>query len=696
MSAASPRSAPTNHTSAAPAWQVPAAVPRPVFTTLVWTVLVVVLAWALAGLSLAMLGAFDARAVVLVGGVIAVPLWLATGRVRRAAPAGATPAIRWVRAAAVAVAVAAAVGNATFPGEHLRTTRDGGTYTATAGWLAADGDLVIEAARPPFDDTAGLRYDALGFDAVVEDGPLHPLFVHTFPALLATIDDALGLTAMLRLNGVIGGVALLALYAFAERLMRPGAALVAQLALAGNLVFVYFSRAPFSEPLTLTMLFGGLWALDQAVVGQDRRVAAIAGLLFGGTFLARLDGLVILLALTAALLPPLVIGRLRRVAAVTLAGIGVCAVLAAVDLVMFAPVYVDQHVGFLLPLLAAFAGVAAAAGASATGPGRAATAWVRAHRRQIGTVLAATIVVAGVYAYAVRPELTTSTWDRTTPIGWLQEREGDPVDEARTYAEDAARWLGWYLGLPALAAGVVGWAGLVRRVWHDRADRLAPFLVVVSAVTVLYVWRPSITPDHIWADRRFLPVVLPGLLVCGAWLLDQLWDAARTWVRPKVARAGVAALALLVVVMPLRVTLPQAPLHEGAGLGAGIVAACERVGDDAALLVLDERTTLLYYYLTQPLRSHCGVPVARIADTVSDERLAQLADRAQDVGRTLYLLAGHADLLDGRPVADRFTLLDHEGALLEQTLTAPPRGRTSYRLYVTAARVRPSSANAAE
>lgn len=696
MSAASPRSAPTNLMPAASARHVPAPVPRSVFTTVVWTVLVVVLAWAVTALSLAMLGAFAAWAVVVVGGVVAVPLWLATGRARRATPAGATPAIRWVRAAAVAVAIAAAVGNSAFPGEHLRTTRDGGTYTATAGWLATDGDLVIETAQPPFDDTAGLRFDALGFDAVVEGGPLHPLFVHTFPALLATIDDALGLTAMLRLNGVIGGVALLALYAFAERLMRPGAALVAQLALAGNLVFVHFSRAPFSEPLTLAMLFGGLWALDQAVVGQDRRVAAVAGLMLGGTFLARLDGLVILLALTAALLPPLVIGRLRHVAAVTLTGIGVCAVLAAVDLLMFAPVYVSQHVTFLLPLLAAFAGVAAAAGVAATGPGRAATAWVRAHSRQIGTVLAAAIVVGGVFAYAVRPELTTSTWDRTTPIGWLQEREGEPVDEARSYAEYTARWLGWYLGLPALAAGVLGWAALIRRVWHDRADRLAPFLIVVSAMTVLYAWRPSITPDHIWADRRFLPVVLPGLLVCGASLLDRLWDAAQKWVRPEVARAGVAALALLVVVMPLRVTLPQASLREGAGLGADIVAACERVGDDAALLVLDERTTLLYYYLTQPLRSHCGVPVARIAESVSDERLAQLADRAQDVGRTLYLLAGHPDLLDGRPVADHFTLLDHEGVLLEQTLSAPPRGRASYGLYVTAARVRPSSALSVE
>ena len=41
---------------------------------------------------------------------------------------------------------------------------------------------------------------------------------------------------------------------------------------------------------------------------------------------------------------------------------------------------------------------------------------------------------------------------------------------------------------------------------------------------LIYLWRPSITPDHIWVMRRFVPLVLPAFLAMAglavAWLVD--------------------------------------------------------------------------------------------------------------------------------------------------------------------------------
>jgi hypothetical protein len=42
------------------------------------------------------------------------------------------------------------------------------------------------------------------------------------------------------------------------------------------------------------------------------------------------------------------------------------------------------------------------------------------------------------------------------------------------------------------------------------------------SAALLYVTVPSIVPDQIWAMRRYLPVVIPGLLLAAAVVLGLL------------------------------------------------------------------------------------------------------------------------------------------------------------------------------
>jgi hypothetical protein len=204
---------------------------------------------------------------------------------------------------------------------------------------------------------------------------------------------------------------------------------------------------------------------------------------------------------------------------------------------------------------------------------------------------------------------------------------------------------------------------------------------------VLYVWKPSITPDHIWADRRFLPVVLPGLLLCAAWLLDRLWARAVAGPRATAVRVAVVAVAVLVVALPALRTWPVAGLHEEAGFAGEVASMCERLGDDAALLLLDESGSAMHYRMTQPLRAHCGVPAAWADESISNERILQLADRAGE--RTLYVLAARPTTFNGRPTGAPFALLEHRSTRLAPSLTMPPQTLESYGLDVFAAPVDP-------
>ena len=60
-------------------------------------------------------------------------------------------------------------------------------------------------------------------------------FLHGFPVLLATAYEVGGLDLAMRANALLGGLALMMVFGFAQLLVRPWLAVLAQVALASNL-----------------------------------------------------------------------------------------------------------------------------------------------------------------------------------------------------------------------------------------------------------------------------------------------------------------------------------------------------------------------------------------------------------------------------------------------------------------------------
>src|SRR5690554_2130448 len=101
----------------------------------------------------------------------------------------------------------------------------------------------------------------------------------------------------------------------------------------------------------------------------------------------------------------------------------------------------------------------------------------------------------------------------------------------------------------------------------------------VSMLTVtaaIYLFQPSIATDHIWAMRRFLPLIIPLALLFAVWLIEQVidWRPSSRWV--------VAPLAVVVFLLPgLRVTWPVGTGAEIEGGVTAIESTCDRLGTDA-------------------------------------------------------------------------------------------------------------------
>jgi hypothetical protein len=561
---------------------------------------------------------------------------------------------RWAKPTLVALLVVIGwfVWNAAYSSELVWIDRDPSVYATTARWLASDGSLLPEPADGAFADVPDIGFGSLA-TFVRGDGRLEFQFQHAVSVLLADGYGLGGTRALFWLTPLAGALALFAVFLVASRVLRSGWFGLASVVVAGLLLpQIVFSRGTYSEPYVQLLLWTGLSALGLAFArrGLARRhlpVAFVGGTLVGGVALARIDGIVVL--------TPLVLlagARLVRAAATddrpafrsevvavlaAGAGAGVMLGLGLLDLTVFGSVYWESHRSQVRSLFVVLAvsilGSAAAVVAARIRP--------RAfrHLRWPGggaaSVLSAVPVVGLLLAWVVRPHVQTSRGGLDNPVvAGAQRADGLAVDSSRLYAEQSMNWLSWYVGVVGLALALVGLFVLLRRLLVGRGRALEwLFAGTFLAVTLLYLARPSITPDQIWATRRFVPLTLPGLALLAVLPLARLWQLD-PWPRWRlVARAATVAMLAAVLVSVLSVTWPMREARQQAGYLGVIEEVCALVPADTAILVVPGGQSTS---VAQSLRSWCERPVAVAVPTVTGDDVRRIAEA---VGRNGYRLA---------------------------------------------------------
>jgi hypothetical protein len=604
----------------------------------------VMLGYALTAMPLAMVGALrPVPTLLLTGLVTAGLLWLARGLWAPAATTRTGPAEPRAGVAAVGIAVvvvASAVINAHFASEHLIADRDPGIYVWFGRWLADRGSLFVEHVHRYYSHQGGFIAQCPETCEGAPGGRLYVQFVHLLPLTLAAGAWIGGSALMLKVNAILGALSLLTFYAFGTRLVRPLVALGATLALAVNFVQVYFARDAYSEIIAQFFLFGGLFVLWDARAAWDRRRGLLAGLLLGTTCMARIDSFVYLIPLSAYVLGEIALATARerrRFAAAVGAGIAGPAALGAVDLYWFSRGYFHLESTELRGVGLAL-GAALVAGVGVMVIPR---VWPRARTiaLRIGsrTATAAALVVAGlaVFAYLVRPHLGEVTAGYDHPLAALQRQQGLPFNPYRTYAEQTMVWLSWYLGPVALVAGVAGLALAVRGVLAGRQPGLAPLAGVTLAITMLYVARPSIFPNQVWAMRRFLPVTIPGLLILGAWAAERAgeWIGSR---RPAGRWLAPAVLVAAAVIVPAWQLEGMFDMREQAGALQAMKVLCDRLPNRAVVWTIagSKESRLI-----QPVHAFCRVPTAQAPEHPPRKLVRGFARRLQREGRPLYVIA---------------------------------------------------------
>ncbi|WP_454049409.1 hypothetical protein [Cellulomonas sp. Marseille-Q8402] len=521
--------------------------------------------------------------------------------------------------------------------EYVVVNRDPGFLTLQALWLTDH-----PAAPIPVGSAAGAAVAgaSAGTEAFwLQDGALHAQGNKLLPSLLAVLGWAGGERAVLAGGVVVGAVGLVAVFAVARRFAGPLWALVPTAALALSLPYLVFTRAAYTEPLTVAFLCGGLALAHGTWSAPGRGGAArwaLVGAMTGAVAAARIDGGVVVagLAVGCALVGAAPLGAHDRRAAVrgALAALGAgvaVAVLGITDVVRLSPDYVRVHEQQLVLLGVATGLLVLVAVAVLVVPGgvlRRVRLTVHDRRQVLGRVAAAVVLVLGVLL-ASRPLWWQGRFtDAATGYGYavtvLQEAAGQPLDPSRSYDEQSLAWAAWYLGVPAVVLGFAGLAVIARRAVGRRDPPATLFVAVVGVAALFPLLLVNITPDQVWAVRRLLPATFPGLLVAGACALAALTALTGTPASPwRTARRAVAALlALAVVSFPLTTWRPGASVVELSGRATQAHAVCDVLDDLGVERVVWTHSAPFRYLAT--LRVVCDVEVVEFEDPPSATDLA--------------------------------------------------------------------------
>jgi hypothetical protein len=553
---------------------------------------------------------------------------------------------RIVSVAAVLFAGAMSLWGIRHASQHVLINRDGGAYTNAGRWIALHGNLRVVAAVGPFAHQPGVTFGSFAMYPN-KSGTLSFQFAHLLPALLAEAHGLGGDRLMFAATPLISGAALLAFFVAAWRLLRnPYVALAALVSFAFLLPELSFSRDSYSEIPMQLMLFTALWILTDLDAFVRPRVTFVAGVLLGMLQAARIDALVSLMGvgLLFALMWLRADGHDRRRVAV---GAGACAVglvpgvvLGVTDVTLRSNQYLRDlkgNVKLLVALMVAsivFALIVVAVVPPIARRVRHIAPWVE-------WISAAVVAAIGFGLWVVRPVLQHVHGAANPLVGGLERAANVTVDPTRNYAEHSMVWLSWYAGPIALAAALIAGALLVRALVRGRMWFAVTGIALLAPSSAVYLWKPNISTDQIWVMRRYLFSALPLVTLLAFGLVAALLRFAPAGI-PRFVPIGAAVLiGAVAVAYPISTVEPVRNIAEQRGDLLAVRDACHIMGNDAAIVVLQGPTGLLFQWAPQTLRGWCNAPVAVMPLAIPDRGvlLAKLGASWKKAGRTLWVIA---------------------------------------------------------
>jgi hypothetical protein len=541
------------------------------------------------------------------------------------------------------------------PHEYILGGSDAGSYMNIGVTLTHSGDFVLHddwtsflsehtqvtlREQPPVWKTHYLQF--VGW--YIDDGDpsrVIPQFYPFHPTLLAVGISVAGLYGGLLVTPLWGILDIAAVYFLTKRLFGPQVGLLAALLLAITPTQIWFARYPTTEPLTLLLVFAGLLAFQALWDSASAKPiwGILGGAALGAAFLTRIDLPALALLVIVALASRWGQWRWSKSWSAYVIVLGLFSAHAALSSYLISWPYVWNTYRSLfallqtLPPLALFASILIGTGFTILGI---VLLWRKRTGRSIRWVvqitrsnlfrwsLVVSVILLSTYAYFIRPKLSLVHYATGWPAG-----NQVPILDAQNWVR-----LGWYLTPLGLLLATLGLAVILRR---ESLERMGLFLSVGVLTTIQYVYRIFNMPYHIYAMRRYVPIVIPMLAIYMAVAIVAVYRWRPGWP----AKAGGILLACILAIGLLyqsRFVLPQRDFR-------GAVEQLTELNDQlepGAIIVINEPPEKFFAdFYGVPLRFIFGHDVATIREINGDLQsfVDALLARAAAENRPIQLIA---------------------------------------------------------
>jgi hypothetical protein len=243
--------------------------------------------------------------------------------------------------------------------------------------------------------------------------------------------------------------------------------------------------------------------------------------------------------------------------------------------------------------------------------------------RWLRMVLIALVVAAALYAYFIRPAVETAS----TSDYWYGNSQ-----ITSTNRENLVR-IGWYVTPLGLAVVLVGLCLMMRR---ERSLPVGMFVAVGLLSTMVYVINILNNPHHIYAMRRYVPVVIPAMMIWGAYGLAAISRAR--WRGARLVTGLVLVAWLGGMIWQSRVIWRQV---DYTGVLAGLTQMDRALAPGAIVLFDDQNPVGMGDFIGTPLRFIFNHPVFALRDpqAVTPAALRALVQDWQQQGRPVYVVS---------------------------------------------------------
>ncbi|MBB5264803.1 hypothetical protein HNP82_001942 [Catenibacillus scindens] len=450
-----------------------------------------------------------------------------------------------------------------FPTKYLWARRDPALYVINGVNIAKTGSMdlnIDEYLNLNYDEIKGfvdLEYRGIYSDYEYGDsdqpGKLTSQFLQYFSSALAFGYSFGGLSALFRVNAIIGVLCFIIVYYFVKKIWGKNTATIAAILLALNPAQIWCARIPQTELLYQLFFILGIYIISLNWHRKNLPSGVLGGAILGFIGLNRIDAYI--LGLGILLVCAYFVFFEQKMAKYCIFVVIGYLFAMSVSLIYSytkSYYYIVEHWDAGVLNLLIYANIACLILIII---GNILRLFMKkqkdtfnilkkiSQKKEFRLYIIGFLFIVFLFIYFIRPDFQTG------------------LDADFDFNQRALVEFCWYVSFLAFLLAFVGLWKIMKS--YSRCCMLSMFLACGLASVVVYIYRPAIAPDHIWASRRWVSVCFPFIIILASVGIKNIYCVLKN--RIKTARLFCSLLACSLLCFCLyqsRVFLFQPMLNE--------------------------------------------------------------------------------------------------------------------------------------